>query len=384
MLNRFVGPRLLILTAVVAAASLFQATVAMAITGVAPDLGVAGSFAVLAGSTVTNTGSSTVSGNLGVSPGTAVTGFPPGTVTNGSIHAADAMAAQAQSDATTAYNYTAGQKPCTDETGKVLGQDIGTVGSPMLPGVYCFSSSAQLTGALHLSGAGVYIFQVGTTLTTAPGSSVVLDGTASACQVFWQVGSSATIDTTTAFEGTLMALASITVNNAAVIHGRVLARNGQVSLINDTITVPPCGGTATTTVVSSSSNPAKAGQPVTFTATVTGATSGTVTFYDGTTKLGTATVDTNGKAQLTVSTLTPGAHPITAVFSGTPTTLPSASTPFSQTTTAVESPSPSPSPALPSAGVPGRTLGPPWSLAPLVLFGMMLVGAGLLSRERLR
>ncbi len=149
----------------VLAATVALATPALALTGTAPGLGVATSFAVLGGSTVTNTGPSYISGDLGVSSGSAVIGFPPGIVVNGSIHAADAMAAQAQSDLTTAYNNAAGQKPCTDETGKFLGQAVGTSATPLPPGVYCFSSSAQLTGALHLSGAGVYIFQIGSTLT---------------------------------------------------------------------------------------------------------------------------------------------------------------------------------------------------------------------------
>lgn len=244
--------------ATVVAATAALAIPALAVTGTAPDLGTAASFAILAGSTVTNTGPTVVSGDLGVSPGTtgpAVTGFggpPQGTVTNGTIHDKDATAAQAQADLTTAYNNAAGQKPCTDETGMVLGQGIGTAASPLPPGVFCFTSSAQLTGALYLSGAGVYIFQVVSTLITAPGSSVVLENGASACQIFWQVGSSATLDTTTRFEGTIMALTSISINNGVVLEGRALARNGQVSLINDTITRPTCG---TTTSVSGTPSP---------------------------------------------------------------------------------------------------------------------------------
>ena len=244
--------RLLLATLSLAALGLASVGVVAGQAGAAQgpvDLGTVGTFAVLAGSTVTNTGPSVVSGDLGVSPGSAVTGFagpPNGTVVNGTIYVADA-AAQAQLDLTTAYNNAAGQMTCTDETDKVLGQDIGTAATPLLPGVYCFSSSAQLTGDLHLSGAGVYVFQIGTTLTTAPGSRVVLNNNASACEIFWQVGTSATLDTTTQFAGTVMANASISVNNGAVIDGRLLARTGQVSLINDIITRPTCAITTTTT-----------------------------------------------------------------------------------------------------------------------------------------
>jgi hypothetical protein len=134
------------------------------------SLGTAQSFGVLAGSTVTNTGSTTVTGNLGVSPGTAVTGFPPGIVTGGTIHLNDAAAAQAQSDVTTAYNAIAGTACNVDLTG----QDLG--GLTLTPGVYCFSSSAQLTGTLTLNALGnpsaLFIFKIGSSLTTASSSSV--------------------------------------------------------------------------------------------------------------------------------------------------------------------------------------------------------------------
>ena len=131
----------------------------------APPLGTAQSYAVLAGSTVTNTGPSVIVGDLGVSPGSAVTGFPPGLVSGGAIHAADAAALSAQSALTTAYNSAAGQSCTLDLTG----QDLG--GQVLTPGVYCFSSSAQLTGTLTLNGQGnaaaIWIFKIGSTLTTA-------------------------------------------------------------------------------------------------------------------------------------------------------------------------------------------------------------------------
>jgi LPXTG-motif cell wall-anchored protein len=207
----------------------------------APVLGTAASFAVLGGSTVTNTGPTTVSGDLGVSPGSAVTGFPPGTVTNGSIHAADAVAAQAQSSTTAAYNNLAGQ-PCPPGN-NLTGTDLG--GRTLTPGVYCFSTSAQLTGPLTLNAQGnanaVFIFQIGSTLTTASGASVLLINSASACNVFWQVGSSATLGTTTSFLGNILALTSISLGNGATLSpGRALARNGAVTMNTNTVSAGVC------------------------------------------------------------------------------------------------------------------------------------------------
>jgi hypothetical protein len=201
----------------------------------APSLGNAQSFAVLGGSTVTNTGSSVISGDVGVSPGSAVVGFPPGIVVNGTIHAADATAGAAQTSVTTAYNDLAGQV-CTQD---LTGQDLG--GMTLTPGVYCFSASAQLTGTLTLNAQGnaaaVFIFKVGSTLTTASGSSVVLINGGSLCNIFWQVGSSATLGTTTSFAGNILALASITLTTGATVTGRTLARNGAVTLDSNTVTV---------------------------------------------------------------------------------------------------------------------------------------------------
>jgi len=174
----------------------------------APPQGTEQSFAVLGGSTVTNTGPTIITGNLGLSPGTAVTGFPPGIVTGGTTHAADAVALQAQNDTTTAYNNLAGQT-CTSD---LTGQDLG--GKTLVPGVYCFSSSAQLTGALTLDAGGdtsaVWVFKTGSTLTTASNSSVLVINGGQPCNVFWQVGSSATLGTTTSFIGNILALTSIT------------------------------------------------------------------------------------------------------------------------------------------------------------------------------
>ncbi len=206
----------------------------------APGLGTAESFAVLGASTVTNTGSSIINGDLGVSPGKAVTGFPPGLVVPpGVIHAADAVSLQAQTDVTTAYNTLAGQ-PCDVD---LTGVDLG--GLTLTPGVYCFSSSAQLTGKLTLNALGdpysVFIFQIGSTLTTASGSSVVVINADKLCNAFWKVGSSATLGTTTDFKGNILALTSISMTTNANLVGRALARNGAVTLDSNTITLPTCG-----------------------------------------------------------------------------------------------------------------------------------------------
>ena len=230
--------------AAITVVGLLLAMPGIASAATAAGLGTATSFAVLGGSTVTNTGPSVINGDLGVSPGSAVVGFPPGLV-NGTIHAADAVAAQAQSDTTTAYNNLAGQ-PCDAD---LPPQDLG--GLTLTTGVYCNASSARLTGALTLDAQGdpnaVFIFQIGSTLTTASGSRVNLINGAQPCNVFWQIGSSATLGTGTDFVGTLIALTSITANTGATVQGRLLARNGATTLDNNVITIDTCDSTTTTT-----------------------------------------------------------------------------------------------------------------------------------------
>src|ERR1700682_6160668 len=194
----------------------------------APPLGTAGSFGVLAGTTVTNTITPTkITGNVGVSPGSAVTGFPPGIVVGGTIHAGDAVALQAQSDNTIAYLSLAGRPVAQDLTG----QDLG--GKTLIAGVYGYTSSAQLTGTLTLDGQGnpnsVFIIKVGSQLTTASGSSIKLINGAQGANVFFQVGSSAVLGTTTSFTGDILALTSITLQtNAKIVCGDALAQNGTV------------------------------------------------------------------------------------------------------------------------------------------------------------
>ncbi len=187
---------------------------------------------------MTNTGPTVIIGDLGVSPTPAITGFPPGIVVGGTTHAADAVALQAQSDTTTAYNNLAGQACDTELTG----QDLG--GQTLVAGVYCFSTSAQLTGTLTLDAQGdpsaVWVFQIGSTLTTASNSSVLFINGAQACNVFWQIGSSATIGTGTTFVGNILALTSITLNTNAALSGRALARNGAVTMDSNTISISAC------------------------------------------------------------------------------------------------------------------------------------------------
>ena len=219
---------------------------------VAPSLATAGTFAVLGGQTVTNTGPTILNGDLGVFPGSAMTGFPPGIVI-GTMHAANAVAQGAQADATIAYNNLAGQ-PCTT----TFGVPTDLAGMTLVPGVYCFASSASLSGTLTLDAQGnpnaVFIFKTGSSLIAGSNASVALTNGAQACNVFWQVGSSATIGTGTTFAGNILALTSITLTTNASLAGRALAQNGSVTLDSNIVTPTTC--VAASVSLSKAFNPA--------------------------------------------------------------------------------------------------------------------------------
>jgi hypothetical protein len=201
----------------------------------APPLGSSQSFAILGGTTVANTGATVVKGDLGVSPATAVTGFPPGILSEGTIHSNDAAAMSALADANTAYAALAAETcGTTFASGTILGTTAGAV--ILNPGVYCFvDDAAQLTGTLTLNGSGVYVFQMRSTLTTATNSSVVLANGATADNVFWQVGTSAILGGNTTFVGSILADTSDTVGASSTVAGRVFALTGAVTLDTNTI-----------------------------------------------------------------------------------------------------------------------------------------------------
>jgi hypothetical protein len=204
-------------------------------------------FVVLGGSTVTNTGPSVLNGDLGVAPGTALVGFGLPAVVNGATHDNDGVANIAKADLVTAYNVAAGQPvaPADDLTG----QDLGN--KRLVAGAYRFTSSAQLTGALTLDAQGdpnaQFVFEIGTSLTTASASSVVMVNGGNPCNVYWQVGSSATLGTGSHLVGSVLAQTAITANNAATIQGRLLARTASVTLNHNTITRAVCAASTPST-----------------------------------------------------------------------------------------------------------------------------------------
>jgi hypothetical protein len=291
---------------------------ASAATPTTINLGTAAAASVIAGSAVTNTGPSILAADLDTAPATAssITGFPPGTIL-GTEHADDGVAQNAQSDLTTAYNAAASAPSTANETGVDLG------GQTLTEGVYTASTAMSLTGPVPLtltgSASSVFIFQAGTTLTTGSASSVVLTGGVQACNVFWQVGSSATLGTTTSFQGNILALTSISVGTGSTIAGRALARNGAVTLDDDTFTAPSCNTTTPT--------------PPTTTAPVTTAPV-------------TKPPASNAPTLVTVTPATP------AAFSPTPAATPTAPTPAAPTPATPTPATPTPAAATPTAATP--------------------------------
>ncbi|HEY5039492.1 MAG TPA: ice-binding family protein [bacterium] len=201
----------------------------------AVNLGSAASFVVLASTTITNINPTTLCGDLGLSPGSAVVGAPVLSC-GGVAHITDSTAAKAQRDLTIAYNDAAGRTSPTKVAGNLGGQTL-------VPGLYKSTSSLEISsGDLTLDAKGnsngVFIFQIASTLTTTPGRKVILAGGAKAANVFWQVGSMCSLDTTTVFKGTIMAHEQITLNTGAVLEGRALSQIAQVTMLSNTITKP--------------------------------------------------------------------------------------------------------------------------------------------------
>jgi hypothetical protein len=282
-------------------------------------LATSANYAVLGASTVTNTGNSTLDGSLGLSPGTSITGFPPGLVlAPGKTDQTNAAAGRAQSDLTAAYVNAAGRPLDANTKADLANLKLGA-------GVYAgpSRSALRLNGPLVLDGAGdrtsVFIFQTDSTLTTGSGSTVTLINGAQECNVFWQVGSSATLGTDSVFTGNILALTSITVTNSVTVHGRALARNGAVTLDNDTFTKPTCatavagptpGGTTTTTLGASGTGTSSGGGTETASGggTVTPSSGGTGTALGGTspTTGGRGTGTTTGRATGSTPSTAPG------------------------------------------------------------------------------
>ena len=212
----------------------------------AVGLGTAGSFAVLAGETgIHNTGPTTITGDIGTFPGTSITGVSDVTLLSGTNHADDSVTQGAKTDLVTAYNTAAGQGPTTPVS------PVDLVGKTLKPGVYNSASPIELSGVLTLDADGdpnaVWVFQAGSTLVTASDSKVVMLNKAQPCNVYWQVGSSATLGTNSTFIGTIMASTSISLNTGAKLDGRALASTGAVTLDSNTITRSACSTSASST-----------------------------------------------------------------------------------------------------------------------------------------
>jgi hypothetical protein len=352
------------------------------------DLGTAASYGVLAASAVTNTGPTVINGDLGISPQTSLTGFggaPNGTV-NGTTNATNSAAAQAQQDTTTAYNVAASLDPTLTGLGELNGLSL-------VPGVYS-GGALELSnnGALTLAGSAdsVWVFQASSTLTIGSDSDVIITGGASACNVFWQVASSASIGVGAAFQGTVLAQESITATTSATVDGRLLARGGAVTLDDNRITVDTgCTTPGTVTEAPTITSPAPAGAtvgtPYSHTVTATGTptpvyavTAGTLPAgltLDVTTGVISGTPTTPGSSQFTV-TASNGVTPDTSA-TYTVTTVPAAVAPVPP----VDSPTPDTGPTeLAATG--SDASAPIAGAALLLLAGIGLTAAVSIRRRR--
>ncbi|WP_313540442.1 ice-binding family protein [Leifsonia aquatica] len=293
-----------VLTALILFAGAQSADAATTIDGPV-GLGTAASYGALGASELTNTGPTVVTGDIGVSPGSSVTGFtgaPDGTFT-GSLHQTDAAAAQAQSDVTTAFNAAAGLTPTTSGLSELNGLSL-------VPGVYSGGALALAdNGVLTLAGSAdsVWVFQAASSLTIGSATQIIVTGGANACNVFWEIGSSASLGTGAQFQGTILAKESITATTGATIIGRLLANTAAVTLDTNTITVPtgctPPGTVSTSpTITSGTPTAATAGTPYSYPVTATGSPAPTYTVTNGSLPAG---LTLNGT---------------TGVISGTPTT----------------------------------------------------------------
>ncbi|MGW4637552.1 DUF4082 domain-containing protein [Sphaerisporangium sp. NPDC004334] len=284
-------------------------------------LGDAATYGVLASNSVNNTNQTAVTGDLGVSPGSSVLGFPPGTV-SGATHAGDAAAAAAMADAIAANSDAASRTPVVTVAAQLGATTKG-------PGVYTpIGGTFQMTGTLTLDAqmdpSALFVFRA-TTLTTANVANVALINGAQADNVFWQISGSATLGTMSTFRGNVLAGSNVTVSSGAAVFGRIIPMNGTAVLQGTTtgpstrISVP--NDPPTTTALTTSVNPTAEGQSVTFTATVSPVSGtlipqGQVAFKDGDTVIGTDFVNSSGVATFSTTSLPPGQHPITGVYLG--------------------------------------------------------------------
>jgi len=325
------------------------------------NLGTAAGYGVLANSTVTNTGPTIVNGDLGLSPGTSITGFggAPDGVVNGTVHATDAAAAQAQADTTTAYNVAASLTPTTTGIGELNGLSL-------TPGVYTGGALAlSNNGALTLAGAAdsVWVFQAASTLTIGSATRITITGGANACNVFWQVGSSATIGTAAQFQGTILAQQSITATTSATIVGRLLAGGAAVTLDTNTITaptncapsVPPVVTVAPTITSGAPANPT-AGTPYSHTITASGTPAPGYAVSSGSLPAGLSLDSTSGT--ISGTPLTPGSSTFGVTASNG--TAPDATVSYTVTTQAavVVTPTPTPTPSGTPSPTPTGTASP--------------------------